>query len=171
MATGRASPRFVGMIHKVSDLRYFRNVTVGNDLRYGRTNEAWCDVSGSFFALPMGNPQLRSYCSENAFTCSSCLDPVLSDQYTYNIYGGNEDEILVPTAIVFYGNSSSSCSGSESTESPELYFLTDVEDLILKLDFYVTTDYRLKALSYVSSAEAPETSIQYVVFERESKLP
>ncbi len=119
----------------------------------------------------MGNPQLRSYCSENAFTCSSCLDPVLSDQYTYNIYGGNEDEILVPTAIVFYGNSSSSCSGSESTESPELYFLTDVEDLILKLDFYVTTDYRLKALSYVSSAEAPETSIQYVVFERESKLP
>ncbi len=42
MATGRASPRFVGMIHKVSDLRYFRNVTVGNDLRYGRTKEDWC---------------------------------------------------------------------------------------------------------------------------------
>ena len=155
-ATGRASPRFVGRIHKASDLRYFRNITVGDELLYGRTKAEWCDVSGSFFALPFGNAQLREHCGENAFTCSSCLDPVLSDQYTYNLYGGNDDEILVPTAIVFYGNESSSCS-----TPPELYFLTDAEDLILKLDFYVTTDYRLKALSYVSSSEAPETSSKF----------
>jgi len=104
---------------------------------------------------------MRTNCSDYAFTCSACLDPLLSDQYTYNLYGGNEDEILVPTAIVFYGNTSASCVGSETTQPPELYFLTDVEDLILKLNFYVTTDYRLKALSHVPNSEAPETSNAY----------
>ncbi len=40
----------------------------------------------------------------------------------------------------------------------------------MKLDFYVTTDYRLKALSYVSSAEAPETSIQYTAESKDIRV-
>ena len=40
----------------------------------------------------------------------------------------------------------------------------------MKLDFYVTTDYRLKALSYVSSSEAPETSIQYTAESKDIRV-
>ncbi|MDC3321097.1 hypothetical protein OAV88_00690 [bacterium] len=44
MATGRAEPRFVGMIHKASDLRYFRNITVTESLKYGRTQADWVRI-------------------------------------------------------------------------------------------------------------------------------
>lgn len=181
-ATGRAEPRFVAMLEKSTDWKYFRNVSVTGT--HGQTNDPqtlsatvlreWCGYNSNRFALPMGNPNLRDFCfnegnkpnssTTGIFACSHCLSPPMSAEYTYNMYGSSGNEILIPTAVVLWED--------KKKCDPQLFFLTDIEDTVMRINFYATTAQHLTSLSYTTAELADEIDIEFTaaMSQIESKL-
>eukprot|EP00940_MAST-03C_sp_MAST-3C-sp2_P001548 g1548.t1 len=160
-ANGRSErPTFVPFLRKSTEFRYFKNVTYADSLKYGSIETKYCDLSGEYLALPIGSPLLSEFCAGGVFQCSSCVDLPTADQFIYNVYGDTTRQVMIPTALVYYGNASETCE-------PELYFLPEAEETIVSLGFYVTTEMHQKSLYYVKRSEAIESTLEYTAQSNE----